>query len=230
MPEPLKNLVITIVIVFVLIVLWAITIGFTYWDAVSRRKLSGIETMIWMALAVLIPGAGFVVYLLARQLERVDGQGGSAKGTPRWVTLLKRQPQSEQRTGTIAASLFLQTSSTDAARTQPTRAALARPVQIYKLTVIAGSNMGKEHVLAHLPARIGRGMDVSIPLDDDVGVSRLHAEIYEQAGVLRIRDLMSTHGTLVNDNIITDLNLSPGDRIRVGRSTLMVGLVLEGRQ
>lgn len=230
MPDPLKNLVVITVIALVLIVLWAITIGFTYWDAVSRRKLSGIETTVWMALVVFIPCVGFVAYMLTRQLKRAYFSGGPVRETPRWVTMLKRQSQSEPRTGTIAASVFLQSTSTEAVLTQPTRAALARSVRIYKLTIIAGSHVGKEHILDHLPVRIGRGLDVSIPLDEDMGVSRLHAEIYEQSGELRIRDLKSTHGTLVNDNLVTDQNLSPGDRIRVGRSILLVGLVLEERK
>jgi hypothetical protein len=227
MPDPLKNLVIITVIALVLIVLWAITIGFTYWDAVSRRKLSGIETMVWMALVVFIPGVGFAAYILTRQLKGAHFPGSPARETTRWVTMLKRQSQSEQRTGTIAASIFLQSNSTEAVLTQPTRAALARSVRIYKLTIVAGSLVGKEFVLDRLPVRIGRGLEVSVPLDEDMGVSRLHAEIYEQSGELRIRDLKSTHGTLVNDNLITDQNLSPGDRIRVGRSILMVGLVVE---
>ena len=76
--------------------------------------------------------------------------------------------------------------------------------------------------MENLPAKIGRGLDVSIRLDGDQLVSRLHAEIYEQSGVLRIRDLNSTHGTKVNDFSITDKSLDPGDQIRVGISILRV--------
>ncbi len=229
MPDPLKNLFMLTGVVLVVITLWAITIGFTYWDAVSRRRLSGIETVAWVALVVLIPGVGFVAYMLARQLGRPLSSGSPARETPRWVTMLKRQPQPEQRTGTIAASVFLQSASSEELITQPTQAALARGVQRYQLTIIAGPHLGVNHVLDHLPVRIGRGPNVSIPLDEDMGVSRLHAEIYEQAGGLRIRDLKSTQGTQVNENRITDQHLDPGDRIRVGSSILMFG-VLEERK
>ena len=227
MPDPLKNLFIITGVVLVLIILWAITIGFTYWDAVSRRKLTGIETVAWVALVVLIPGIGFVAYLLARQLGRPLSPGSPARETPRWVTMLKRQPQPEQRTGTIAASVFLQSASSEELPTQPTQAALARGVRRYQLTIIAGPHVGVNHVLDHLPVRIGRGPEVSIPLDEDMGVSRLHAEIYEHAGSLHIRDLKSTQGTQVNENRITDQTLDPGDRIKVGGSILMFGVLEE---
>ncbi len=67
-----------------------------------------------------------------------------------------------------------------------------------------------------------------IGLDDDLGVSRQHAEIYDQAGVLRIRDLKSTHGTQVNGFSIDDKSLDPGDQIRIGASTLKIEMP-EGR-
>ena len=65
---------------------------------------------------------------------------------------------------------------------------------------------------------------MSIALDEDRSVSRLQAEIYEQSGVLRIRDLKSTHGTKVNDFSISDKSLDAGDRIWVGMSILLVGV------
>ena len=75
---------------------------------------------------------------------------------------------------------------------------------------------------ARADSRIGRGSEAQIRLDGDLGVSRQHAQIYEQSGVLRVRDLQSTHGTAVNGFSIADKSLDPGDRIRVGLSTLLV--------
>ena len=43
-----------------------------------------------------------------------------------------------------------------------------------------------------------------------------------QAGKLRLRDLDSTHGTKVNDYSIDDKGLTPGDKISVGYSLLIV--------
>jgi hypothetical protein len=220
MPEQWKNLLIITVVVFVLLILWAISIGITYWDVVSRRKLSGIETAAWIALVVLVPGIGFVAYLFASLLGSALSPGGPAGENPRRVTILKP----ERRTGTIPAAEFLQSTSPDVLSTQKTMAVLERGARKFKLTIITGPNTGEEYILDTLPVKIGRGQEVSIPLDEDQGVSRLHAEIYEQTGVLRIRDLKSTHGTKVNDFSINDKSLDPGDRIRVGVSILLVGV------
>jgi hypothetical protein len=230
MADPLKNLFILTAVVIVLIALWAITIGFTYWDAVSRRKLPGIETAAWVALVVLLPGVGFAAYILGRLLGGTPSPGSPAELTRRWVTLLKRPQQPEQRTGTIAASDFLQSTPTEAFRSQttrPTRAAMVGGVRRYKLTLLAGPHVGVDHLVERFPVKIGRGIEVAIPLDEDMGVSRLHAEIYEQAGGLRIRDLKSTHGTQVNDHRISDQALKPGDRIQVGVSILLVEVLEE---
>lgn len=224
MPEQLKTLLVITSIVVVLFTLWAISIGITYWDVVSRRKLSGIETAAWIALVALIPGIGFVAYLFALLLGILLSRGVPAGENPRRVTILKRQSEPERLTGTIPAAEFLKSISPEFLSTQQTRAVLEREVRKYKLTIIAGPHIGVEYNLDNLPVKIGRGLEVSIPLNEDQGVSRLHAEVYEQTGVLRIRDLKSTHGTMVNDFSINDKSLDPGDQIRVGVSILMVGV------
>ena len=75
MPDQMKNVLVITVVIFILILLWAVSIGITYWDAVSRRKLSGIETAAWVALVVLIPGIGFAAYLFTRLLGRALSPG-----------------------------------------------------------------------------------------------------------------------------------------------------------
>ena len=94
----------------------------------------------------------------------------------------------------------------------------------FTISIVAGPNAGGEYLLENFPVKIGRGAEVYIRLDGDQGVSRLHAEIYEQTGVLRIRDLNSTHGTKVNEFSINDKGLDPGDQIRIGTSILKVGV------
>jgi hypothetical protein len=76
MPEQLKNLLIITIVIFILFIFWAISIGITYLDAVSRRKLSGSETVAWIALVVLIPGIGFAAYLFARLLGGILSPSG----------------------------------------------------------------------------------------------------------------------------------------------------------
>ena len=90
------------------------------------------------------------------------------------------------------------------------------------LAALEGPHAGQHFELRDLPARIGRGAEVAIRLDADLGVSRRHAELYWQAGVLRLRDTNSAHGTTVNGYTITDKGLAPGDRIRVGHSLLQL--------
>ncbi len=227
MPDQLKTLLIITGVVLVFFTLWAISIGTTYWDIVSRRKLSGIETAAWMALVVLIPGIGFAAYLFVRLLERLLSGGVPAGGNPRLFTILKPRLGSEwqpgaSQTGTIAAADLLQPPSSEIIFTQETRAVLEKVVRSYKLTIIAGPHSGAEYILVSFPVKIGRGREASIALDKDQGVSRLHAEIYQQTGALWIRDLKSMHGTKVNGISIDNKSLDPGDQIQVGETTLTI--------
>ena len=183
-----------------------------------------METAAWIGLVVLLPGIGFAAYLFGRLLEVVLSPGIHASENPRRVTFLKRMPEPERRTGTIPAAEFLKSTLPEVQPALPTMAVLDKNLRNYRLTVVEGPHRGVEYSLDSLPVKIGRGQDVSIALDEDRGVSRLQAEIYEQSGVLRIRDLKSTHGTKVNDFSISDKSLDAGDRIWVGMSILLVGI------
>ncbi len=61
-----------------------------------------------------------------------------------------------------------------------------------------------------LPFRIGRdqGLELMLPSGS---VSRVHAEVYEAEGSLRLRDRASTNGTFVNGQRIEDAPLREGD-------------------
>ena len=215
----LKNILFIIIGAFILIILWAITIGFTYWDAASRRKLPGIETAAWVGLVALIPGVGFAAYLFARLLGNALSPNHPFVENPRRGTMIKRHFEHDQRTGTISAADFLQPDPT-----QKNWPEMKKEGWKFTISIVAGPNTGEEYILKNFPVKIGRGPEVYVRLDGDQGVSRLHAEIYEQIGVLRIRDLSSTHGTRVNEFSITDKSLDPGDLIRVGKSILKVGV------
>ena len=62
---------------------------------------------------------------------------------------------------------------------------------------------------------IGRRQDcdLCVPL---MVVSRKHCEINQDRGQLRLRDLGSRNGTLVNGEKINEVDLDPGDRITIG--------------
>jgi pSer/pThr/pTyr-binding forkhead associated (FHA) protein len=90
------------------------------------------------------------------------------------------------------------------------------------LQVTQGPASGQKAALERFPFRIGRGPEADLSFEEDMSVSRSHAEIYEWAGALHIRDMGSTHGTQVNGMPVTDYPLHPGDRINVGGTTIML--------
>ena len=69
--------------------------------------------------------------------------------------------------------------------------------------------------------RIGRGLDNEVVLDD-ASVSRHHAEITREDGVLEVRDLGSTNGTWVNAGRVDVAAVEAGDQIAFGAVHLEV--------
>lgn len=63
---------------------------------------------------------------------------------------------------------------------------------------------------------IGRGLDNDIVFNDENRLSRHHARIEFKYGQFLLFDLKSTNGTMVNDRPITQIVLTPGDRISLG--------------
>jgi hypothetical protein len=92
------------------------------------------------------------------------------------------------------------------------------------LTIIDGIDRGREFPDLRPPVTIGREEGNSVRLNDE-RVSRFHAKLQEDQGQLVITDLDSTNGTRVNGEAIQLRLLRPGDRVAIGRSTLVVGHV-----
>ena len=68
---------------------------------------------------------------------------------------------------------------------------------------------------------IGRGADADLRLAD-TGVSRAHAELRLDAdGGVRVVDLGSTNGTVVNGQRVSEGNLADGDRLNIGATALV---------
>jgi len=61
--------------------------------------------------------------------------------------------------------------------------------------------------------------DLCIPLP---AVSRKHCELNMDRGQLKIRDLGSKNGTIVNGQRIEETGLKPGDKLKIGPLTLLV--------
>ena len=83
------------------------------------------------------------------------------------------------------------------------------------LRVVHGSLPEERFSLRRGRTRIGSLGENDVVIDTDF-VSRHHAEIHASGGRIRIEDLRSTNGTLVNGAPIQSSPLQPGDRIRIG--------------
>ena len=91
-----------------------------------------------------------------------------------------------------------------------------------RLRVTAGNADGAE-IRVDDEFRIGRQEPGDGTLGQDAEISRHHARIGRSGGGFVIEDLGSRNGTLVNGRLITGPEiLSPGDRIQVGATTLVV--------
>jgi putative nucleotidyltransferase with HDIG domain len=89
------------------------------------------------------------------------------------------------------------------------------------LTISTGPARGRVFEVPDEAQSIGREGDIQIL---DTAASRKHAEIFTLGGMHVIRDLDSRNGTFVNDmRIDEEIVLHPGDRIRIGSSTLVFG-------
>jgi serine/threonine protein kinase len=98
----------------------------------------------------------------------------------------------------------------------------ASAADILRLRVTAGNAEGTE-IRVDDEFKIGRQEEGHGTLGQDAEISRHHARIARSGGAFTIEDLGSTNGTFVNGRRISKAEiLSPGDRIQVGATTLVV--------
>ncbi|HEX4457323.1 MAG TPA: GGDEF domain-containing protein [Polyangia bacterium] len=88
------------------------------------------------------------------------------------------------------------------------------------LIVLAGSSVGEMYKITAEKTVIGRGQQADIQVIDE-GISRRHAEISHEDGHIIIRDLGSTNGTYCNGDRVAAHQLSDGDKIQVGSTTIL---------
>ncbi|HEY2369228.1 MAG TPA: GGDEF domain-containing protein [Polyangiaceae bacterium] len=88
------------------------------------------------------------------------------------------------------------------------------------LIVLQGSNVGEMYRLEGGECVIGRGTAATIRLGDD-GISRRHAKIVVAGNAVKIEDLGSANGTLVNGALIQQSALKDGDKIQLGSTTIL---------
>ena len=222
MPDQFVELVKIAGITTLITLLWAGSIAFTYWDT-HRRRVGVGEAVVWLAVVALLPLIGFLIYLVIRVLTRIfhvkPDESNLKNGRE---TALKRPPANKNPLPTfLVADLTMQTIA-DPKEVLQTSQKGHEVAAKYIFTITSGAEQGKVYVVEDFPAKIGRGPEASIRLDQDLGVSRKHAELYQQNNSLWIRDLKSSHGTKVNGSHIDTSNLEPGDKILLGMTELVV--------
>ncbi len=93
-----------------------------------------------------------------------------------------------------------------------------------ELMVESGPDKGKTFEIGPAMLVAGRQVGVDILLNDDQ-ISRRHASFEEVNNVLYLNDLGSANGTRLNGRTLSanqPVSLSPGDRVQIGRTTLLV--------
>src|SRR5438105_1288443 len=85
------------------------------------------------------------------------------------------------------------------------------------LVVIYGLELGRKFNLETANVIIGRSSKSDVQIDQE-SVSRNHAKIINTGKSIILRDLGSTNGTYVNDQLIDEYVLRDGDFIKIGRT------------
>jgi len=88
------------------------------------------------------------------------------------------------------------------------------------LVVISGPSFGEMYKLKGDRSVLGRGERTDIRVLDD-GVSREHAAIERDGGKMVLVDLGSTNGTFCNGTRVQRQDLTDGDKISIGATTIL---------
>ncbi len=85
------------------------------------------------------------------------------------------------------------------------------------LVVIYGLELGRKFNLDTATVVLGRSSKADVQIDQE-SVSRNHAKIINTGKSMILRDLGSTNGTYVNDQLIDEYVLRDGDFVKIGRT------------
>jgi len=88
------------------------------------------------------------------------------------------------------------------------------------LVVLAGVSAGEMFKLQSDKTIVGRGPKVAVRLNDE-GVSREHCQLVREGEKVILEDLGSTNGTFCNGIRVDRRELSDGDKIMVGSTTIL---------
>ena len=136
-------------------------------------------------------------------------------------------PQSNQpvagNTGDPDVTMVLEpgTSRTEPDETVQQPAPDLSNVPEYALVVHKGQQAGRTWLLSPGVTRVGRHPYSDVALDH-ITVSRRHCRIELDSSGLSLKDLGSTNGSYVNDRLVEETSLNPGDRLMIGTFHLLV--------
>ncbi len=251
MPERFPSIFLVAGAALIFLLLWVASIVVVYIHS-RQRGLDDQARMTWVTLTTLLPLIGFAAYLVlgglfGKSQNRPPAQAYRPPGGR--ATLFQAQgsaPRGEQEHMDTIAGIELLKSTKPGSPPPPFKSPFhhSRPFQaqsasvpatsvtpstaqpvLLQLSGVNGPYRGQNFLLEELPARLGRGSWATIHLDQDLSVSRQHAEIVRQEGGYRLRDLNSSHGTRLNGQPVVDSPIAPGDRIELGTSEFQVQTV-----
>jgi len=87
--------------------------------------------------------------------------------------------------------------------------------------IVVGGRTKRTHVTVGVPATIGRSRKADLTVAHPL-ISRQHCQLYEADGLLRIRDLGSLNGTIVDEKLVSEAPLRPNDEFTIGPITFRV--------
>lgn len=106
----------------------------------------------------------------------------------------------------VRTAAFTETESQSINLDQPALVGMTTPYQGFRFPLRTGKTT------------VGRRADNDLVLTDG-SVSAMHAWVIEDQGRYRVMNILSTNGTFVNDQRITEIEVKHGDRIRFGALT-----------
>jgi len=87
--------------------------------------------------------------------------------------------------------------------------------------IVVGGRTKRTHVTLGVPATIGRSRKADLTVAHPM-ISRQHCQLFEADGLLRIRDLSSLNGTIIDGKPVPEAPLRPNDEFTIGPITFRV--------
>ena len=128
-----------------------------------------------------------------------------------------------EQTADVDATMVLDpgASGTESEQTVHERAPDLANIPHYALVVHKGRQTGRTWLLSPGVTQVGRHPYSDVALDH-ITVSRRHCHIELDSRGLSLKDLGSTNGSYVNDRLVEETSLNPGDRLMIGTFHLLV--------